>query len=156
MWEPEVYRSLHEGCDGVDREIFDGQERIVCHHHQIVGWESTIRQSYEGVGLTPPADLTEQMRALRVAQEAVTPRGWHATVGGGRATGVGMHTLRIWLGPDGVEVNLNRRDITAMVVRAEIVLDDQGARLVRLDLKPDVLDLDLGDVEVYAETVVAP
>lgn len=90
-----------------------------------------------------------------MTNSSVTPRGGHATLGGER-TGGAMHALRVWLGPDGVQVTLNRRDITPMVTRLEVALDDQGMRIVRLDLRPDVLDLDLGGVEVYAETVVAP
>lgn len=65
------------------------------------------------------------------------------------------HAVQIKVGPgvtDG-SVVINGHDISEVVVRVEVLLEAGGERTVRLDLFPDAVDMDLGGVEVYAETV---
>jgi len=65
------------------------------------------------------------------------------------------HAVRIELRPGFGAINVNGVDITALVRRVEITLTHDGERLVRLDLLPEALELDLDGVEVYAEAAVS-
>jgi hypothetical protein len=53
-------------------------------------------------------------------------------------------------------VSVNGVDVSGMTERVEVTLDSRGMAVVRLDLTPDAVTLDLDGVEVYAETLITP
>jgi hypothetical protein len=66
------------------------------------------------------------------------------------------HTVAVTFESGRGTVVVNGIDISKMTRRVEVTLDAMGEAVVLLDLSPDALTLDLGGVEVHAETIVTP